>query len=107
MASQMGGSMGKNMKVYTNKLNRMMKGQEIKDRLRAKVAKKNNENYVLEQSNTSDNYVYRPLGAEAPEKSVLTDEAIDKIASDIGDISEPTLKTKNTKNNKKKNKKKK
>jgi hypothetical protein len=107
MASQMGGSMGKNMKVDMNKLNRMMKGQEVKDRLRAKVAKKNNENYILEQSSTSDNYVYRPLGAEAAEKSVLTDEAIDKIAADIGDIGVPTPKTKNTKNNKKKNKKKK
>jgi hypothetical protein len=106
MAQSMGGSMGKNMKVDVNKLDRMMKTQDIKDRLRAKVEKKREDNYVLEQSENSSNFVYRPFDGEKQEKTVLTDEAIAKIAEDIGDIlTAPNAPKKSSKKNNKKKKK--
>ena len=89
MAQGMGGSMGKDMKVDMNKLDRMMKTQDIKDRLRARVEKKKQDKYVLEQSEKSSNFVYRPADGEKQEKTILTDEAIAKIAEDIGDILGP------------------
>lgn len=107
MAESMGGSMGKNMKVDTNRLDRMMKMQDTKDRLRAKVEKrrqeKENDQYTLEQTKTPNQYVYRPTDGEKAEKTVLTDEQIQKIADDIGDV---TVEKKVNKNKKKKKTKK-
>lgn len=107
MAESMGGSMGKNMKVDTNRLDRMMKMQDTKDRLRAKVEKrrqeKENDQYTLEQTQNPNQYVYRPTDGEKAEKTVLTDEQIQKIADDIGDV---TVEKKVNKNKKKKKTKK-
>ena len=68
MAKSMGQNVNKNMKVDTNAMTRMMKSQDIKDRLRTKVEQK--KNYELQA--VSDNHlVYRPLDAEKGEKSSL------------------------------------
>ena len=107
MAQGMGGSMGKNMKVDTNKLDRMMKAQDIKDRLRARIEKKKEEKFVLEQSGQPNNFVYRPANSERAEKTILTDEIIEKIAADIGDITTTNDAKKSVSKKKNKNKKKK
>lgn len=108
MAKGMGGSMGKNMKIDTNRLDRMMKAQDTKERIRAKLEKKRQEaNFTLEQTNDPKNLVYRPLDGEKPEKSFMTNEEIDKLCADINDINvekNPKPKSK-SKNKKKKGKK--
>ena len=103
MAKSMGCNMGKNMKVDTNRLDRMMRAQDTKDRIRAKLEKKKQENFILEKTNDPNKMVYRPLDGEKAEKSTLTDEQIQKIADDIGDLS--TQKAPNKKKKKKKTKK--
>ena len=66
MAKSMGQTVNKNTKVDTNAMTRMMKSQDIKDRIRNKLEQK--KNYELQ--NISDNHiVYRPLDAEKGEKS--------------------------------------
>ena len=109
MAKNMGGSMGKNMKVDTNRLDRMMKAQDTKDRIRAKLEKKKQEssNYVLESKKDPNTFVYRPLDGEAPLKTVLTDDDIARIANELGDVTSPSETNKPKKKNKKKNKNKK
>jgi hypothetical protein len=72
MAKSMGQPVGKNTKVDVNAMNRMMKSNDIKERLRAKMSAKATAtpNYELEQ--TGDNHlVYRPTDAEKGEKSSL------------------------------------
>lgn len=107
MAKSMGGSMGKNMKMDTNRLDRMLKAQETKERLRAKVEKKKQDNYVLETTEQPNKLVYRPMDGEMAEKSILTDEQIEQIANEIGDVTTTGTSTKKPKKktNKKKNKK--
>ena len=105
MAQNMGagGNLGKNMKVDTNRLDRMLKSQDIKDRLRSKLEKKKQQdNFVLEQTKTPNNLVYRPADEEKQEKTFMTDEQINAIAKDIGDI---TGKAPSSNKKKKKNKK--
>jgi hypothetical protein len=66
MAKSMGQTVNKNTKVDTNAMTRMMKSQDIKDRIRSKLEQK--KNYELQ--NIGDNHlVYRPLDAEKGEKS--------------------------------------
>jgi hypothetical protein len=112
MAKSMGQTVNKNTKVDVNAMNRMVKSQDIKDRLRAKLAQKqemsnNPPNFEL-KSIDKDNLVYRPLNAEKPVKSTFPptkeEEAaeLDKLVADIegtGTKSKPE----NT-NNKKKGK---
>lgn len=119
MAKSMGQTVNKNTKVDVNAMNRMVKSQDIKDRLRAKLAQKqemanNPPNFEL-QSIDKDNLVYRPLNSEKPEKSMFPptisapkktkeEEAaeLDKLVADIegtGSKSKPE-----TTNNKKKGK---
>jgi hypothetical protein len=105
MAQNMGagGNLGKNMKVDTNRLDRMLKSQDIKDRLRSKLEKKKQQdNFVLEQTKTPNNLVYRPADEEKQEKTFMTDEQINAIAKDIGDV---TGKAPSSNKKKKKNKK--
>jgi hypothetical protein len=66
MAKSMGQNVNKNMKVDTNAMTRMMKSQDIKDRLRNKLEQK--KNYEL-QNVDDGNLVYRPLDVEKGEKS--------------------------------------
>lgn len=105
MAKNMGG-MGKNMRMDTGKLDRMMKSQETKDRIRAKLEKKREEaKFTLEQQEKGG-LVYRPENGEKAEKTMMTDEQIEKIVEDIGDVAPPPAPKKKNKN-KNKNKKKK
>jgi len=67
MAKSMGQNVNKNMKVDTNAMTRMMKSQDIKDRLRTKLEQK--KNYEL-QAVSDSHLVYRPLDSEKGEKSV-------------------------------------
>lgn len=106
LAKNMGGSMGKNMKVDTNRIDRMMRQQDTKDRLRAKLKKKQEEKFVLQQSGAPNEFVYRPADGEKPEKTMMTDEQIQKIAEEIGDVA-PTATPAKKKAAKKKNKTKK
>ena len=88
MAQNMGGGehIGKNMKVDTNRLDRMIKSQDIKDRMRAKLDKKKQDNFVLEKTQEPNNLVYRPIDEEKQEKTYMTDEQINHIAKTIGDV---------------------
>jgi len=82
MAKSMGQPVGKNAKVDVNAMNRLMKSNDIKERLRAKVAANaaskqatseepvTKANYELEQTD-ADHLVYRPVDAERGEKSAL------------------------------------
>ena len=105
MAKTMGGGagqFGKNCKVDTNAIDRMMKMQSTKDRIRAKLDKKKENTFLLETSSSSPNtLVYKPLECEPAIKSllkpVMTDEDLEKLAAEI---EKPT-----TKNDKKKKKK--
>lgn len=103
MAKNMGG-MGKNMKMDTGKLDRMMKSQETKDRIRAKLEKKKEAKYTLEQQ--QGGYVYRPENAEKAEKTIMTDEQIDKLVEEIGDVTSGSVPVAPKKKNKKKKNKK-
>jgi hypothetical protein len=105
MAKTMGGN-GKNMKMDTGKLDRMMKSQSTRDRMRANLNKRKEEEakYTLEKGKDAGNFIYRPQNGEKQEKTMMTDEQIDKIAAAIGDINEgPAAKSKKKKNKKKKN----
>jgi hypothetical protein len=79
MAKSMGQPVGKNTKVDVNAMNRMMKSNDIKERLRAKMsasaiakqaATNANANYELEQTD-ENRLVYRPNDAEKGEKSAM------------------------------------
>jgi hypothetical protein len=80
MAKSMGQPVGKNTKVDVNAMNRMMKSNDIKERLRAKMSANANAkqaeepvtkaNYELEQTDTN-HLVYRPVDSERGEKSAL------------------------------------
>jgi hypothetical protein len=107
MAKGMGGSMGKNMKVDTNRIDRMLKTESTKDRIRAKLEKKRQDNFVLEKTTQENNFVYRPIDGEKAEKSTMTNEDIDRIANEIGDITNSTPVPQNKQSGKKSNKKKK
>ena len=119
MAKSMGQPVGKNTKVDVNAMNRMMKSQDIKDRLRAKMTQKTastsseDPNFELQNVGTDpDHLVYRPSNAEPVQKTLLSqmpkktkeEEAaeLDKLVAEI----EGTSSAKGT-NNKKKAKKKK
>ena len=94
------GSNTKNMKVDSNKLDRMVKFQSTKDRIRAKLEqKKQTKTFMLEPTSQPNTLVYRPNDGEKQEKSVLTDEQIDKIVADIEGT--PQTKTKAPKKKKK------
>jgi hypothetical protein len=105
MAKTMGGN-GKNMKMDTGKLDRMMKSQATRERMRANLEKRKNEtaNFSLDKSKESGNLIYRPANGDKPEKTMMTDEQINNIAKSIGDITESGVKK--GKNNKKKKSKK-
>ena len=79
MAKSMGQPVNKNAKVDVNAMNRMMKSNDIKERLRAKMsasamakqATTPNLNYELEQTDDNNHLVYRPTDAVKGEKSGL------------------------------------
>jgi hypothetical protein len=104
MAKSMGMG-GKNMKVDTNAVDRLVKQQSIKDRLRAKLEQKKQQDFELKQlADSVNNLVYRPLDGEKAEKTMIppAEYDIDSIVASIEAVGE-----KSTDNKKKKNKKKK
>ena len=106
MAKSMGMG-GKNVKVDTNAMNRMVKHQSMKDRLRAKLDMKRQQEFELKQAaENTNNFIYRPLDGEKVEMSMLPKEEmdIDAIVASIEAVGEKPKKTQNKKNNKKKNK---
>ena len=104
MAKTMGGN-GKNMKMDTGKFDRMMKAQTTRERMRANLEKRKEEEakFSLDKSKDNGNLIYRPVGGDKSEKTMMTDDQIDKIAKSIGDVTESS--TKKGKNKKKKPKK--
>lgn len=116
LAKNMGGMGGssKNMRMDTGKLDRMMKSQETRERMRAKLEKRKQEataaqnalaeSYALE-SQGNNNLVYRPVGGEKAEKTKLSDAQIADLTKEFeGAI---TTAADKSSSNKKKNKKKK
>ena len=116
LAKNMGGMGGssKNMRMDTGKLDRMMKSQETRERMRAKLEKRKQdaaaaqhalaESYALE-SQGNNNLVYRPVGGEKAEKTKLSDAQIADLTKEFeGAI---TTAADKASSNKKKNKKKK
>ena len=107
MAKTMGGMGGmggmfpggnkKNMRVDTNAIDRMMKAQNTRERLRAKLEKKKMEeqakNYVIEETSTGEK-IYRPNDGEKQERSTtrpqMTAEEIDALAAEIEAVGEPS-----------------
>jgi hypothetical protein len=108
MAKSMGGSMGKNMKVDTNMIDRMIKTQNTKDRIRAKLEKRKQEkNYVLQQGD-NNNLIYKPNNSELQEKSKIDERPIEDLIRDIEGIdNDDLLVASESKKKKKKSKKKK
>jgi hypothetical protein len=106
MAKSMGMG-GKNMKVDTNAINRMVNKQSIKDRLRAKMEMKRQQEYELKLNTENQNHlIYTPLNSEKAERSNIPppeEYDIDAIAASI----EAAGKKVDTNTPKKKNKKKK
>jgi len=111
MAKSMGGDMGgmgnmfsgmnkKNMRVDTNAIDRMMKAQSTRERLRAKLEKKRMEeqskNYVIEETATGEK-VYRPKDGEKQERSTvrpeMTASELDALAAEIEAVGEPSTNT--------------
>lgn len=119
---QMMNMFGKNARVDTNAIDRMTKMQSTKDRIRAKLAKKKEQqllekqkqaNYVIENTNDPNHFVYRSLEDGTQMKSSIrpitdntTEEEFNKLVADIEGTSEPAnelpKKSKNKKNKKKK-----
>ena len=108
MAKSMGQPVGKNTKVDVNAMNRMMKSNDIKERLRAKMsANKANPDFELQQTDVN-HLVYRPTDGEKGEKSGLVDKVkeaaeLDALVAEIeatGSSSNPKKKKANGKKKK-------
>ena len=112
MAKGMGGmGGGSKMRMDTGKLDRMLKTQDTKERLRAKLEKrKEDAKYTLEK--TQNSIIYRPMDSEPAEKSKLSDLQIEELSKEFQNVIEPAFRpaTNNNNNpgnsNKKKKKKK-
>lgn len=106
MAKSMGQNVNKNMKVDTNAMTRMMKSQDIKDRLRSKLEQK--KNFELQKVD-DEHLVYRPLDVEKGEKSSRPlpppEKSLDELVAYIeGTPAEPSNATNKKKNKAKKKK---
>lgn len=89
LAKTMGGSggFGKNMKMDTGKLDRMMKSQETKDRMRAKLEKRRQEQtFQLESNSTNNQLVYRPDGVEKAEKTKISEAQLEELSKDFASM---------------------
>jgi hypothetical protein len=110
---QMMNMFGKNARVDTNAIDRMSKMQSTKDRIRAKLAKKKEQqllekqkqaNFVIENTNNPNHYVYRSLEDGTQMKSFIrpvtdntTDEELNKLVADIEGTVEVSNKSKKKK----------
>lgn len=97
MEGMFAGMNKKNMRVDTNAIDRMMKAQSTRERLRAKLEKKRMEeqskNYVIEETATGQK-VYRPKDGEKQERSTvrpeMTASELDALAAEIEAVGEPS-----------------
>ena len=105
MAKSMGGMGGmfpggntKNMRVDTNAVDRMMKAQSTRERIRAKLEKRRMEeqskNYVIENTESGEK-VYRPKDGEKQGRSTIrpemTDAEVDALVAEIEGVGEPSV----------------
>ena len=86
IAKNMGGmNGGKNMRMDTSKLDRMMKSQETRERMLAKLEKKREEERLAKeaQQQQPQEFKYRPQGAEKPERSKLSDAQLADLSKEF------------------------
>jgi hypothetical protein len=107
MASAMGG--GKNTRVDTNAIDRMMKMQSTKERLRSKLDKKKEANFVLESTKDPNRFVYKQLdgGVETQQRSGIKPVTETTTNAELDELVAKIENTNSKKSNKKKNKNKK
>lgn len=93
------GSMGKNMKFDKNALNRMSKNEAMKERMRQKLEKKQNEYKITEESG---NKKFSLVDEEKQERSTKTQEQLDEelFAAFNEPLIEPVKKNKKSKKKK-------
>ena len=98
MAKSMGGMGGvKNMRMDTSKLDRMMKGQETKDRMLAKLEKRREEERLAKEAQQPQEFKYRPQGAERQERSKLSDAQLADLSKEFDEDIATTAEEKKTK----------
>merc|ERR1712227_1174069 len=85
IAKNMGGmNGGKNMRMDTSKLDRMMKSQETRERMLAKLEKKREEERLAKEAQQQpQEFKYRPQGAEKPERSKLSDAQLADLSKEF------------------------
>jgi len=91
------GSMGKNMKIDKNALNRMSKNEAMKERMRQKLEKKQNEYKITEESGTKK---FSLVDEEKQERTTKTQEQLDEEL--IAAFNEPVQQPIKSKKSKKK-----
>lgn len=74
---------GKNMRMDTAKLDRMMKSQETRERMLAKLEKKREEERLAKEAQQPQEFKYRPQGAEKPERSKLSDAQLADLSKEF------------------------
>ena len=98
IAKNMGGmNGGKNMRMDTAKLDRMMKSQETRERMLAKLEKKREEERLAQQQQQPQEFKYRPQGAEKPERSKLSDAQLADLSKEFDEDIANTAQEKKTK----------
>lgn len=101
MAKSMGGmNGGKNMRMDTAKLDRMMKSQETRERMLAKLEKKREEERLAKEAAEQKQpqvFKYRPQGAEKPERSKLSDAQLADLSKEFDEDIANTAQEKKTK----------
>ena len=99
IAKNMGGmNGGKNMRMDTSKLDRMMKSQETRERMLAKLEKKREEERLAKEAQQQpQEFKYRPQGAEKPERSKLSDAQLADLSKEFDEDIANTAQEKKTK----------
>ena len=101
MAKSMGGmGGGKNMRMDTAKLDRMMKGQDTRERMLAKLEKRREEERLAKEAVEQKEphvFKYRPQGAEEPERSKLSDAQLADLSKEFDEDIATTAEEKKTK----------
>ena len=101
MAKSMGGmGGGKNMRMDTAKLDRMMKGQDTRERMLAKLEKRREEERLAKEAVEQKEphvFKYRPQGAEEPERSKLSDAQLADLSKEFDEDIANTAQEKKTK----------
>jgi hypothetical protein len=94
MAKSMGGQMpGKNVKVDTNAMDRMMKHQSTREKMLAKLEQKKQlqlmnsaSNPLLHPTDKSNQLVYLPPGAELQERTMIPKPSVPYVEKDLDEL---------------------